>query len=198
MYGSFFASLSIYIGYFYIQLFAIKLDIGQLDFSAYFVTLLNAGSVPGRLITNYLADRLGCLNIQIAMSALTTIIMFAWMGVHDMGGLVVFSLFYGASTGGIMAMFQPVTVALSSDPSRIGTRMGMVTFTAGFAVLVGPPIGGAILGDYSRVRWFAMIGYAGGITSIATVLFAIARMKPSEKTTTTKELAQTTSELTAV
>lgn len=187
--GSFIAFLSLYIGYFYIQLFAVKSQIGPSDFSAYYVTLLNAGSIPGRLIPNYLADHWGHLNTQIVLSALTAVVMFAWMGIQNMGGLMAFALFYGAFTGGVMSILPPVTVALSPDPSRIGTRMGMVTFAAGVAVLVGPPIAGVIINDYSRTRWLSMTGYAGATTSVATILLIFARIAPGRRKSSSKETA---------
>jgi MFS family permease len=177
MCGSFVAFLSVYIGYFYIQLFAVKATIGSPNFSANFVTLLNVGSIPGRLGSNFIAGHIGPLNTQIAVSVLTAVMMYAWMGVHNTGGLIVFAIFYGAFTGGMMSILAPVTVALSPDLRNLGTRMGMVTFVTGIAVLVGPPIAGAILKDYSRTCWLHMMGYAGGTLSLASVFFILTKMK---------------------
>uniref|UniRef100_L2FJ47 MFS monocarboxylate n=1 Tax=Colletotrichum fructicola (strain Nara gc5) TaxID=1213859 RepID=L2FJ47_COLFN len=63
MVGSFFAFLSMYIAFFYIQLFAVSRGrgIGPASFSSYFVTLLSAGSIPGRVVPNYLADKISAV-----------------------------------------------------------------------------------------------------------------------------------------
>lgn len=165
MAGSFFGFLTLYVAFFYIQLFAVRHGIGPEHFAPYFVTLLNAGSIPGRVVPNYLADKLGALNVMLAVLVSSAVMMWAWLGIDNFGGLVVFALLYGLFSGGVVSMTPTVVVKLTKDMSRVGTRMGMLMFASGTTLLIGTPIAGAILGDFARTRWLATIGYgAAGLT----------------------------------
>ncbi|KAK1585259.1 major facilitator superfamily transporter [Colletotrichum navitas] len=174
--GSFIAFLAMYVPYFYIQLFAVNHGIGSSDFSAYFVTLLSAGSIPGRVIPNYLADKVGALYMHIAVAAGSAILMFAWLGIRNMAGLIVFAILYGLFSGGLVSISPTVVVSLSPDLSRVGTRMGMMNFIAGIAILVGTPIAGAILGDYGEVAWQSMIGYGAAALTVGSMCLTLAKI----------------------
>ncbi|KAF6830981.1 MFS monocarboxylate [Colletotrichum plurivorum] len=176
MLGSFFGFLSMYIAFFYIQLFAVSHEIGSASFSTYFVTLLSAGSIPGRVIPNYLADRLGALYIQISLAAGAAVMMFAWLGIRDMAGLVVFAIIYGVFSGGMVSIAPSVIVSLSPDLGRVGTRMGMMFFTSGISILIGTPIAGAIVGGYSDPEWQAMIGYGAAALTLGSMCYTLAKI----------------------
>ncbi|KAK1987538.1 major facilitator superfamily transporter [Colletotrichum cereale] len=174
--GSFIGFLAMYVPYFYIQLFAVNHDIGPSDFSAYFVTLLSAGSIPGRVIPNYLADKVGALYMHISVAAGSAVLMFAWLGIRNMAGLVVFAILYGLFSGGMVSISPTVVVSLSPDLSRVGTRMGMMNFIGGIAILVGTPIAGAILGDYSEAAWQSMIGYGAAALTVGSMCLTLAKI----------------------
>ncbi|WYZ43848.1 hypothetical protein EsH8_VII_000284 [Colletotrichum jinshuiense] len=176
MAGSFIAFLAMYVPYFYIQLFAVNHDIGPSSFSAYFVTLLSAGSIPGRVIPNYLADKVGALYMQISVAAGSAVLMFAWLGIRNMAGLVVFAILYGLFSGGLVSISPTVIVSLSPDLGRVGTRMGMINFIAGIAILIGTPIAGAILGDYSEIAWQSMIGYGAAALTVGSMCLTSAKI----------------------
>ncbi|KAH7245062.1 major facilitator superfamily transporter [Fusarium tricinctum] len=159
--GSFFVFLTLYVAFFYIQLFAIQHDITSIDFSSYLLMLLNSGSIPGRVAPNYLADRLGALRIQLSVTTISAAIMFIWLGVHNLGGLIVFALAYGLFSGGVVSVTPCLIVALSPQPDKIGTRMGMIFFVMGLAVLIGTPIAGALLGSGDGTNWRNTITYGG-------------------------------------
>ncbi|KAL2755713.1 hypothetical protein ACRALDRAFT_1064259 [Sodiomyces alcalophilus JCM 7366] len=169
MTGGFFAFLTLYVAFFYIQLFAVRHDIGPEGFSPYFVTLLNAGSIVGRVGPNYLADKVGPLNILVGVLVASAVLMFAWLGIRDFGGLIAFALLYGLFSGSVVSVTPTVVVSLAPDMSRVGTRMGMMFFVCGLPILFGTPIAGAIVGGYSRVEWQAMIGYGAAGLAVACV-----------------------------
>ncbi|KAK1996487.1 major facilitator superfamily transporter [Colletotrichum falcatum] len=174
--GSFIAFLAMYVPYFYIQLFAVNHGIGASDFSAYFVTLLSAGSIPGRVIPNYLADKVGALYMHISVAAGSAVLMFAWLGIRSMAGLIVFAILYGLFSGGLVSISPTVVVSLSPDLSRVGTRMGMMNFIAGIAILVGTPIAGAILGDHGEAAWRSMIGYGAAALTVGSMCLTLAKI----------------------
>ncbi|KAK1767215.1 putative major facilitator superfamily transporter protein [Phialemonium atrogriseum] len=173
--GNVFAFLVLYVPFFYTQLFAVDHAIADPGWAPYLVTLLNAGSVVGRIVPNALADRLGSLNIMASCTAASAVLAFAWLGIHNLGGLIAFALLYGAFSGGVVSLTPSVVVALSPDMGRVGARMGMSFLATGISILIGTPIAGAILGDFSESRWLGTIGYGAAGLLLAALLHVAAR-----------------------
>lgn len=61
--------------------------------------MLNAGSIPGRIIPNVIAQKLGYLNVLTFVVFVCGALVFAMIGLKTVGGVVVFSLFYGFFSG---------------------------------------------------------------------------------------------------
>lgn len=169
----FFAFIGLYVPFFYIQLYAIQHGISSEEFSPYLVTILNAGSVVGRLVPNFLADRFGSINILILLALASAIMAFAWMGITNTAGLIVFAALYGAFSGGVVSVTPSAIVPYCPDLGRLGTRMGMSFLLSGTSVLIGTPIGGAILGNGSDREWRDIIAYSGTTMLIAALLLAV-------------------------
>jgi MFS family permease len=174
--GGFFSFLTLYVTFFYISLFATSRGTVSADFAPYLVTLLNAGSILGRIIPNALADRYGSLNLIIACTVGSMILAFGWLGIRDLGGSVAYVLLYGAFSGGVVSLTPSVIVGLSPDMGRVGTRMGMSFIISGLAILVGTPIAGAILGTEENPEWLGTILYAAFGLLVATAFFLMARL----------------------
>ncbi|KAH8894477.1 MFS general substrate transporter [Thozetella sp. PMI_491] len=173
--ASFFGFLVLYVAFFYIQLYTIDYLPSETEFSPYLVTMLNVGSVFGRVIPNAIADKAGSLNVLIICTFVSAVLAFAWMGITNLGGLIAFGLLYGAFSGGVVSLTPSVIIHLTPEPSRIGARMGTTFVSAGLAILVGPPIAGAILGDATKFEWLGTIGYSAGGLILATMAYSIAR-----------------------
>ncbi|KAK4193261.1 putative transporter [Podospora australis] len=173
--GGFFAFLTLYVPFFYITLYATSHRIASDNFAPYLVTLLNAGSVFGRIIPNAIADRYGCLNLIIICMVSSTVLVFAWLGLENLAGSIVFVLLYGAFSGGVVSLTPSVLAELSPDLRQLGTRMGMGFLISGMAILVGTPIAGAILGNEKNPRWTGTILYAAVGLLVATMLHSTTR-----------------------
>lgn len=171
--ASFFAFMGLYIPFFYVQLYSIEYGISSAEFSPYFVTILNAGSVFGRLLPNYLADHFGSINILILVNFAAAILAFAWLGIDNFPGLIVFVILYGAFSGGVVSITPSAIVPFCPDMGRLGTRMGMSFFLSGLSVLIGTPIGGAILGRGSDQAWKGIIAYSGAMLMVAALLLCL-------------------------
>jgi hypothetical protein len=63
------------------------------------LALLNAGSVMGRLLPNFLADRIGVYNMIILSIFMSMILLFSMFGVHDLNTTIIFGLLFGFSSG---------------------------------------------------------------------------------------------------
>ncbi|KAI1848725.1 hypothetical protein JX265_005649 [Neoarthrinium moseri] len=159
--GGFFCFMGLYIPFFYIELFTVKHGLSSASFAPYMLTIMNASSVLGRVIPGLLCDLTGtpCF-VMAACAGVSCILGFGWLGIRDFAGIVVFAVLYGAFSGGVVVCQPTGIFSLTSDHSRVGTRLGMSCFVAGIAVLIGTPIGGAILGGgESEDRWNGLIGF---------------------------------------
>ncbi|KAJ2891665.1 MFS monocarboxylate [Zalerion maritima] len=185
-----FIFLGLYVAFFYIQLYGQShnlvghggVDTPSTSFdSSYLVTLLNAGSVVGRILPNYLADHFGALNAFCVSALGAAVCAFAWIGIQSLKPLCAFAVLYGMFSGGILALMPSVIVSLSPHLSLVGVRMGMVFAASGVAILVGTPIAGAIVGGFSESEWDAMIGYSGAALAVGTVFCVASRLLVSRE-----------------
>ncbi|RYP61971.1 hypothetical protein DL769_007484 [Monosporascus sp. CRB-8-3] len=186
------AYVGLYVPYFYIQLFAIRHGIiapgdaaagssssppsDEASSSAYLVTVLNAGSILGRLLPNLAADRLGSVNMLAGTAFGAAVLALAWLGVRRLGGLVAFALLFGFFNGGVTSLPPSAIAVLTPDLSRLGTRMGMTFLFTGSAVLIGTPIAGAILRSYSEAAWNGLIAYSGATLMVGAVGYLAAQL----------------------
>lgn len=68
------------------------------------------------------------------------------MAVNSSAGIVVLMAFYGFFSGSFVSLPPTIVVNLSKDSrDKIGTRMGQSFAFIAFGVLIGTPIGGAVL-----------------------------------------------------
>ena len=174
--GGFFAFLTLYVPFFYITVFATSHDFSSDEFAPYLVTLLNAGSVFGRLVPNAMADRWGSLNVIVVCTFVSSVLAFAWMGIRNQAGSIVFAVLNGAFSGGLVSLSPSVLMSLTTDMKLLGTRMGMNFLVLGISILIGTPIAGAILGDLTEAEWLAMMGYGAAGLFLASVFWVVARV----------------------
>ncbi|KAK0625093.1 major facilitator superfamily domain-containing protein [Bombardia bombarda] len=89
----------------------------------YLLPIVNAVSIPGRILPGMVADRVG--------------------GGIITGGIIAFAVLFGFSSGAFLAL-QPALVAQVSDIRVIGARTGMAFAVSSVGALMGSPIAGAI------------------------------------------------------
>ncbi|KAF5348380.1 hypothetical protein D9758_010933 [Tetrapyrgos nigripes] len=149
--ASFFINLGLFFPYFYIQLFAVLHNIDN-NIAFYFLAILSAASLPGRLLPNILADRVGPFNVIVPIICIAGALIFAMFGIGSgssatVGGITAFSIFYGFFSGAFISLCPACLAVLSRTPDEVGVRFGIAYFLAGFGVLFGTPIDGRLLGD---------------------------------------------------
>lgn len=164
-----------YVGFFgpvfYLQSYALRHGLSEGTLALYLVAILNAASIPGRIVPTYFAGKVGPINTMLITAVCCTVVTLCWIAVQTPAGNVVFAVMYGFASGGIIAMPAVVLAALTKDMSRLGTRMGMASVINGFGSLCGTPIGGAILthtGNYLGVQLFC------GMAILATAVLMVA------------------------
>ncbi|KAI7969650.1 hypothetical protein EIK77_000897 [Talaromyces pinophilus] len=143
--GLFLAFIGLYIPFFYIVLAGERrYDLPE-DLSNYMLSVLNAASVFGRIIPGLLADKSGSLEILTYCTISAAIMSFCWAAVHNLGGLVVYCLFYGFLSGAVVSLPTTVVAGLVPELRLMGTWMGMSFSFAGLGLLIGNPIAGTII-----------------------------------------------------
>lgn len=169
--GMFLAFASFYGPVYYVQPYAIQTGIVTQNFGFYLLPILNAASVPGRIIPNFAADHIGVLNVLIPASIMTGVMALIWITVHTFSGVIAFACFYGFFSGAFVSIAPVAVVVLTPDLTKLGTRMGQSFFISSFGLLWGTPATGAILS--STGKWIGPQLFSG-ILLIATAcaLFA--------------------------
>ncbi|OAA54526.1 Major facilitator superfamily domain, general substrate transporter [Niveomyces insectorum RCEF 264] len=172
-------TMGIWVPFYYVQTYAIEVAGTDASLAFYLVTLLNAASILGRLVPNYLADKTGPLNIMTVAAFCSAVLAFAWIGITTTAGLIVFCVLYGFTSGSFVSLPAPTVVSLSPSLNVVGARMGMSFSLAGIGILIGNPIGGAILGSASG--WTGLQAWAGATIVCAGVASLVARVAKNPK-----------------
>ncbi|QRV86674.1 major facilitator superfamily transporter [Ceratobasidium sp. AG-Ba] len=170
--GSFLVMLGLFLPFFYLQLFSITHGLDH-NLAFYSLAILNAASVFGRTVPNFVADKYGPLNLLIPCATISGILIFAMFGVKSSSALIVFGLLYGFFSGAYISLVSPVFVSLSRNMQEIGMRMGLAFFVLGFSALTGTPIAGALLSP--RFDWWKPIMFSGIVVLAGAALLVAAR-----------------------
>lgn len=145
---------------YYLQSYAEAHGMAGQSLAAYLLVILNAVSVPGRILPSWVADRVGVRGTYIAISALASASVFYWISVTTRAGNIAFAVLYGFFAGSVVTLAPVVLASITDDLSVLGTRLGCVALLKGIGSLVGAPAAGAILrasGSYLGVQLFAAV-----------------------------------------
>lgn len=156
----FFAYVGFFIPIFYVQPYALEARVMSTELAEHLVPILNAASVPGRIIPGILAHKGNPVAVLFGAAAVSGVLGFAWIGIHHAGGIVVFAVLYGFFSGAFVALPAVVLTALTPDPSTLGTRMGMCSTVCSLGSLCGAPVAGALLsntGGYLALQLFSAV-----------------------------------------
>jgi MFS family permease len=113
---------------------------------------------------------------MVPLSLFASIILFGWAGVHSYSGILLFDIFYGFVMSAAQGMLPPSMGSLTTDLSKMGTRMGMIFSICGFALLIGQPLAGVLITADGGKYLYAQM-YAGGALLIGAVFLGAARVK---------------------
>lgn len=172
--GIFFLEWGLFVPLTYIVSFAIAH--GQGISSAYTVlTVLNAGSLPGRVLPGFLADRFGRFNVLITTTTLCIILIFAlWFPAGSSKPMLfVFAALFGFTSGSNLSLIPPCVGQLC-ETKNFGGHYATAMMFASFGTLTGAPIGGALLGTGND--WKALIIFSGLSYTVALFCFGTLRI----------------------
>lgn len=141
------------------------------------LSFLGASSTLGRLVMGYISDRIGrkrALGVNLVLQ------VFAWlwiMGVDRSWMLIVFSLAYGFSYGGVSAMF-PALVGDYFGRLKAGSVIGAIFTITGPSAALGPLVGGFI---YDRTHGYQMAFLLGAITNFLALILVFLSQPPRKR-----------------
>ncbi|KAM5487935.1 hypothetical protein MaudMau93_004329 [Microsporum audouinii] len=151
------------------------------NLAGYMLTILNAASLPGRILPGYLGDKWGRFNVMIGMCGLSTIVVLTlWLpGTLTNPGsaaiYIVFCLLYGFFSGAFVGMVPALLSQISADVTKIGVRQGVLFTCVSIATLTGNPIAGAILNQQNGAYWGLQV-FAGLMMAGCVFFYILARV----------------------
>ncbi|KAI8682455.1 hypothetical protein NCS56_00368400 [Fusarium sp. Ph1] len=149
----------VYFAFFFIAAYARDIQGMSYSKSLDVIMVMSGVGILGRLVPNYFGDRIGALTVFVPTAGLGALLIWCWIAVNSQAGLYVWAAVSGSALGGIQAMFPSALASLTTDPSKQGTRIGMIFTIVSFAVLTGTPIAGTLIstmdGRYIGAQAFA-------------------------------------------
>lgn len=117
--------LGLFIPNFYIVDYAVAHGISPTT-AFYVLAIMNAGSVPGRLLPPFASDTLGRFNLMVPCVFLAgLLVLLLWTLAKNLAAIIMFSLLFGFCSGGFNALIISCVAQISED-SQIGTRVGIL------------------------------------------------------------------------
>ncbi|KAL5114458.1 hypothetical protein ACEQ8H_007655 [Pleosporales sp. CAS-2024a] len=172
--GFFFGFMGLYMPFFYSQLYAIREYLTSDNLAFYLLAVMNSTSIFGRIVPNFLSDKIGPLNVVIPCTLISAILCVCFIAVHSSAGITVLMAFYGFFSGSFVSLPPTVVVVLSQDARhKIGTRLGQSLAIVSIGILIGTPIGGAILDSGG---FPALWAFGGAMLFAGTALHISARL----------------------
>ncbi|KAI1391906.1 major facilitator superfamily domain-containing protein [Hypoxylon trugodes] len=177
--GFLFAFLGMFIPFYYLPGYGMAHGIDP-TMSNYLLAILNGGSFLGRIGSGFMSDRIGVFNITTIVATLSSVMVLALMAMTTQNTIIVFSALYGFFSGGLISLQSGAVAKLTSDMSTVGIKIGVTMAVCSVGVLIGGPIGGALLATDNGNYQYLII-FAGVTLSIGSALFLVSRIWAAPK-----------------
>ncbi|KAH8806104.1 MFS transporter [Xylogone sp. PMI_703] len=136
------------------------------EMSIYAISIQNAGSIIGRVVPAYAADRLGRLNLLIISGALCGVSILAfWLPLEIIESsthlqILAFGALYGFASGAFISIMMPCVAEFATNMEVLGETFGLFQIFMGIASLTGLPIETALDGG-GNSPFTGLIAFAG-------------------------------------
>ncbi|KAK2764911.1 hypothetical protein FQN54_008608 [Arachnomyces sp. PD_36] len=164
--------LGLYGPIFYISSYCLSRGMDT-ELALYQVAILNAGSFFGRIIPNFLGDKIGCYNMNIISFIACSILCFCWTAATSTAGIAVWIIFFGFFSGAIFSLYSPTIAQGCPNPSEIGTYIGQGLAVCSLGGLAGTPINGALIRNYG---YLSCSMFSGATLVVGAVCMLTARL----------------------
>ncbi|KAI8320513.1 MFS general substrate transporter [Martensiomyces pterosporus] len=151
--------------------FAIQIVGKNNSFGTNLVTIINAASTLGRIITGQVAMQFGNINTLATCTLVASLsILILWLPFHTTGTLVACAIIYGLFCGGFISLL-PVILAELWGVSRIATIIGLLYIANFIGTMVGAPSSSAILDNVGHGHNFKPTIAFSGVFMMGAFLF---------------------------
>lgn len=170
--GLWFGFWGLFSVFFYIQDYAAlhRVDHGIVP---YVLPIINAASTAGRIIPNFVADRLGAINVLSVGMCLTGVLIYVWLAATSTGGIVAFCIVFGFVSGSFVSLPPAALASLATDVTKTGRRVGQGFALVSIALLTGTPTAGALM---QSGGFTAMACWAGSVVLVGSCFAFGSRM----------------------
>lgn len=140
------------------------------------VAASSACNFVGRLMTGYLADRIGKVNTNVLFTFITAVsCLLIWTFAFTYGSLMAFAVIFGLTSGSFFALISPICAALLGMESFL-SGLSLLLFTNVFAVF-GPNIASAIESSVSSAPFFSYKMFSGIAYTVAFIILLILKLR---------------------
>ncbi|KAJ2771577.1 hypothetical protein IWQ56_001730 [Coemansia nantahalensis] len=145
-------------------------------------SILNAGSIAGRLLIGFAADFTGPLNALLASIVISAIAVLAmWLPCKSIGLLIASALLYGFVSGSVVSLVPVVTADLFGV-KRLPSILGLLFISYAIGTVVSSPVGGKLLDKYGHGTDYTwLIVYGGLFFVLSAVLLIVLRISMSTR-----------------
>ncbi|KAJ1854797.1 hypothetical protein GGH12_002595 [Coemansia sp. RSA 1822] len=174
--SSLFAAGGYYAPYYYMPPY-VESVLKQEGWSANISSILNAGSIVGRVVIGLLADYLGPLNSLLLSSALSTIaVLVLWLPFKSLGTLIASAVIFGFCSGSLVSLIPVITANLFGI-KRLSSTIGLLFISYTIGSFVCSPVAGFLLDKYGHGTDYTWtIVYAGLFFAIASCTLLVLRI----------------------
>ena len=160
---------------FFIPTYAVTRGVNT-NLASNLLAIINAASTFGRIIPGVLADKFGHINVFSFAGVSTGIIIFCMSKAESTTGLVLYSIAVGFASGAIISGASAAFTLCPKDPRDFGTYLGTGMAIGSIAILIGPPINGALVDRYDGFSQASVFSgtmcVLGGCVALASKLIA--------------------------
>lgn len=155
--GIFLMECAIFIPLTYISSYALSEGYG-LSFAYQIPTILNAGSVVGRILAGWWGDQFGVFNSNIIAGIICAIACLGiWLPAgSSLAGLVAFVILFGFGSGNQISI-SPVCIGKLCETTSYGRYYATSFTVASFASLIGVPLGGELVSSANGGYWTLIV-----------------------------------------
>jgi MFS family permease len=129
-------------------------------------SVAGVGSLGGRIVCGFLADRIGAKRMLLAGLALQAVAVSLYLFTRELAGFYELALLFGFAYGGVMPLYA-ILVREYFGARIMGTIFGAVGFVSTLGMAIGPVAGGWLYDAFGSYFWLFMGSFGIGLGAVA-------------------------------
>lgn len=176
--ATFLLELAMFVPLTYLSSYAVAEGGFSTDFAFALLPVLNAGSVLGRALPGWWADRIGPFQANITATALSGVVCLAvWLPAgRTTAGIVVFAVLFGFASGSNISL-TPVCIGRLCRTQHYGRYYATCYVVVSIACLIGIPVAGSIIeacgGRYWGLILFTGLSYCVSVATLWGAMYCL-------------------------